>query len=122
MTTTRDPDAEREWYERVYASEDFQGLRRRFRAFVFPVTVGFLAWYMLYVLAAIYAPGVMAAKVVGNVNVALVFGLLQFASTFGIAWWYARKAGRDFDPVASRISGDFDLSDSGAAAPREEAR
>ncbi|MGH3328007.1 MAG: DUF485 domain-containing protein [Streptomycetales bacterium] len=122
MTTTSDRDAEREWYERAYASEEFQGLRRRFRAFVFPVTVGFLAWYMLYVLAAIYAPGVMAAKVVGNINVALIFGLLQFASTFGIAWWYARKAGRDFDPVAAEISRDFNRPGAGAATTREEAR
>ena len=32
----------------------------------------------------------MGTKVVGNINVALVFGLLQFVSTFVIAWLYSR--------------------------------
>ena len=32
----------------------------------------------------------MNTQVVGNVNVALVFGLLQFATTFGLAFLYGR--------------------------------
>lgn len=88
---------------RLQASEDFQRLRRSFRNFTFPMTAAFLAWYLLYVLLSNYAPGLMAAKVAGAINVALVFGLLQFVSTFLIAWLYARYAGRHFDPLAERI-------------------
>ncbi len=36
----------------------------------------------------------MGTKLVGNINVALVFGLLQFVSTFLIAWLYSRYADR----------------------------
>ena len=36
-----------------------------------------------------WADDFMDTKLVGNINVALVFGLLQFVSTFVIAWLYS---------------------------------
>ena len=56
----------------------------------------------LYVLLSAYARGFMGVKIVGNINVALVFGLLQFVSTFLIAWLYSRYAEKNLDPVADR--------------------
>ena len=50
----------------------------------------------------------MGTKVVGNINVALVFGLLQFVSTFLIAWLYARYADRKLDPLADRIRAEIE--------------
>lgn len=85
------------------ADPRFTELRRRFRSFVFPMTVAFLVWYLLYVLLSGYARGFMATKVVGNINIALVFGLLQFVSTFVIAWAYSRYANRRLDPVAAEL-------------------
>jgi uncharacterized membrane protein (DUF485 family) len=90
-------------YEEVQASDEFQDLRRRFRRFVFPLTGLFLAWYFLYVGLAAYAPDFMSQKVVGNINVGLIFGLLQFVSTFTITMAYARWADRQFDPTADRL-------------------
>ncbi|MDH6143680.1 MULTISPECIES: DUF485 domain-containing protein [Kitasatospora] len=81
----------------------FIELRSAYRRFVFPVTAAFLLWFLTYVLCSAYARGFMATKVVGNVNVALVFGLLQFASTFGIAAAYSRFAGRRLDPPAAAL-------------------
>lgn len=96
-------------YVRLHASEDFVRLRRIFRAFVFPVTLGFLVWYMLYVLLANYAHDFMSIRIGGsNINIALVFGLLQFVSTFAIAWGYSRKANRDFDPLAEGLKARYD--------------
>jgi uncharacterized membrane protein (DUF485 family) len=89
------------------ADPRFAQLRSRFRSFVFPMTAAFLVWYLLYVLLSAYARDFMATKVVGNVNVALVFGLLQFASTFLIAWWYSRFARRRLDPVAAELREDL---------------
>jgi len=90
-------------YQEVQASDEFAELRARFRKFVFPVSVLFLAWYFLYVLLAAYAPGFMSTKVVGNINIGLIFGLLQFVSTFTITMVYARWADRQFDPTAERL-------------------
>jgi uncharacterized membrane protein (DUF485 family) len=90
-------------YQEVQASEEFAQLRSRFRKFVFPMTALFLVWYFLYVLLAAFAPGFMSTKAVGNINIGLIFGLLQFASTFAITMLYARWADRQFDPTAERL-------------------
>ncbi|MEO5874330.1 MAG: DUF485 domain-containing protein [Streptosporangiaceae bacterium] len=90
-------------YQQVRQSPDFMELRRRFRAFVFPLTAAFLAWYLLYVVMSGWARDFMGQKVLGNINVALVFGLLQFVSTFAIAWWYSRHAESTFDPLSEKI-------------------
>ena len=87
-------------YDRLHDSSDFVELRKRYRAFVFPATAAFLAWYLLYVAMSNWAGDFMAIKVVGNINVALVFGLLQFVTTFGLAWAYSRYSNAKLDPLA----------------------
>ena len=94
-------------YDELHASADFAELRRRYRSFVIPFTVAFLAWYLLYVVMSNWAGDFMSTKVVGNINVALVFGLLQFVSTFGIAWLYARHANKELDPIAEDLERRF---------------
>ncbi|MBA3248961.1 MAG: DUF485 domain-containing protein [Geodermatophilaceae bacterium] len=90
-------------YERVQRSDEFQELRKRFRGFAFPMTVVFMVWYLLYVLMSAYAVDFMATKVVGNINVGLIFGLLQFVSTFLITALYVRHANKNTDPIADRL-------------------
>jgi uncharacterized membrane protein (DUF485 family) len=98
----REHGGEPDW-EAIAASPEFQVLRHRLRSFVFPMTGIFLAWYLLYVLLASYAPAFMAIKLVGNINVGLVFGLLQFVSTFLITFLYVRFADRKFDPLSNQL-------------------
>ena len=43
-----------EEYQEAQASPEFMELKKRFRAFAFPMTVAFLAWYLLYVLLSTY--------------------------------------------------------------------
>ncbi|MFE2728246.1 DUF485 domain-containing protein [Kitasatospora sp. NPDC059327] len=100
-STTRPADPDR--LEHLEQSEEFRRLRSSFRGFAFPVTAGFILWYLLYVLLSSYAPDLMGTKLFGHVNVALVLGLLQFASTFTIAAWYSRYADRRLDPPATAI-------------------
>lgn len=87
----------------VARSDDFSHLRGALRGFVFPMTAAFFLWYALYVLLSAYARDFMATKLFGNINVALVFGVLQFVSTFTIAWLYARFADKRIDPIADRL-------------------
>nr|WP_202451031.1 DUF485 domain-containing protein [Streptomyces sp. SID4948] len=79
-------------YLEVQRSEEFQDVRDRYRRFVFPAVAGFVAWYLLYVVAATTAPRLMAHRLTGEFNVALAAGLAQFASTFLLTWAYARHA------------------------------
>ena len=95
-------------YLAVQRSDEFAGLRKALRGFVFPMTAAFFLWYALYVLLSAYARGFMAVKLIGNINVALVLGLLQFVSTFVIAWVYARYADKNLDPVADKIRAELD--------------
>lgn len=87
----------------AHSSAEFAALRKRFRSFVFPMTAFFLVWYFAYVLLAAFAPQFMASRVIGNVNVGLIFGLLQFVSTFAITTLYVQFANRNLDPVAGQI-------------------
>ena len=95
-------------YQELHESEDFADVKRRYRSFVVPATVVFLGWYLLYVIMSNWAHDFMSTKVVGNINVALIFGLLQFASTFLIAWLYARHMNTHVDPAARRITARYD--------------
>ena len=95
-------------WQQVQGSAEFAELRRRLRSFVFPMTVLFLAWYLLYVLLADYAHGFMSTKLFSNINVGLIIGLLQFVSTFVITWVYVRYANRKLDPMADKIRGEIE--------------
>nr|WP_227466778.1 DUF485 domain-containing protein [Nocardioides lijunqiniae] len=86
------------------AAPEFTELRRLYRGFVFPATLAFLSWYLLYILMSNYAGGFMNHQLVGNINVALVFGLLQFVTTFLLAWLYSRFSESKLDPLARQLN------------------
>ena len=94
-------------YDELHAAAEFTQLRRAFRSFVFPTTVAFLAWYLLYVVMSMWAHDFMSKEVWGNVNVALVFGLLQFVTTFLLAWVYSRYSTNRLDPLARRLDEQY---------------
>ena len=92
-----------EEYLAAQSSPEFVELKRRFRRFAFPMTVAFLVWYLLYVLLSTYAHDFMSTEVFGNVNVGLIFGLLQFVTTFAITHLYVSYANRNTDPIAEEM-------------------
>lgn len=102
-----DAGVEHNVYDHMHASADFQELRNKYRSFAIPWTVAFLAWYLLYVVMSNWATGFMNIQLVGNINVALVFGLLQFLSTFGIAWLYAKHMNKHVDPIARQLEKQY---------------
>ena len=95
-------------YVAMQNSPEFQDLRHRYRGWVLPVAAGALVWYFLYVLLAAYAADFMGQKLFGNINVGLVLGLLQFASTFIVTALYIRHADKSLDPVSQRLREKFE--------------
>lgn len=93
----------REEFVEASQTPEFAQLRKNFRSFAFPMTVAFLVWYFLYVLLSTYATAFMSIPVIGNVNIGLLFGLLQFLTTFLLTWLYIRHANKSLDPLANRI-------------------
>ena len=101
-------DTPEDRYLAVQSSPEFVELRRRLRGFVFPMTVAFFLWFALYVILSAYARDFMSIRIGdSHINIALIFGLLQFVSTFVIAWLYSRFANRNVDPVADRIKAEL---------------
>ena len=92
-----------EEYLAAQNSPEFQDLKRRFRAFAFPMTFAFFAWYLLYVLLSTYAPDFMATDVFGNVNIGILLGLAQFLTTFVITHLYVAHANKQTDPIADEM-------------------
>ena len=108
-----------EEYRQAQESPEFTELRRRFRSFAVPMTVAFLAWYLLYVLLSTYASDFMSTKVFGNINIGLLMGLGQFVTTFLITSLYVRHAGRSTDPIADEMRERLEAHEF-AAPTREE--
>ena len=63
-----------------------------------------MVWYITYVVCNNWARDFMNTQVIGNINVALIFGLLQFVSTFVIAYLYSRYSTKNLDPLADQAA------------------
>jgi uncharacterized membrane protein (DUF485 family) len=102
-------------HELMKESPEFVTLRRRLRGFAFPMTALFLLWYVAYVLLASYARELMATPVLGGINLGLVIGLAQFATTFALTAAYVRFARRRLDPLAAQLREQVEGSMTGDA-------
>jgi uncharacterized membrane protein (DUF485 family) len=115
MTDARRSDAgasasehDHDVYSQLARRDDFAELKKRYLSFAVPATVVFMIWYIAYVIANNWARDLMNIKVIGHINVALVWGLLQFASTFLIAYLYSRHANKALDPLATELRQEFE--------------
>ncbi|APT84308.1 DUF485 domain-containing protein [Corynebacterium aquilae] len=90
-------------FRAMQASPEFQDLKHTFRKFTFPMTACFFIWYVIYVLLAIYNPGLYSKSIAGNVNLGVFMGLAQFLTTFIITALYIRYANTEIEPRATKI-------------------
>ena len=95
-------------YVAVQQTPEFKDLRRRYRGWVIPVAVASLVWYFAYIALAAYAASFMSQRVVGNINLGLILGLLQFVTTFGVTALYIRHADKSLDPASARIRDEME--------------
>lgn len=97
-------------YEQIQSSFEFDELRTRFRRFVFPMSVAFLLWYLVYVLLASFAKDFMSIRVPAgtNLTVGLYIGLLQFVTTFLITTIYVSFANNRLDPAAEMLRDEIE--------------
>lgn len=87
----------------MQASPQFVELRKTYRSFTFPMSIAFFVWFLAYVLAATFAPDWMGTDLGGGFNIGIVFGLLQFLTTFIITWIYVKYANKNIEPQAAAI-------------------
>jgi uncharacterized membrane protein (DUF485 family) len=93
-------------YVAISQDERFIVLRRKSGRSALLVTSLMMAWYLLYVIAAVFTRDLMRHRLAGNVNVALVFGVLEFAGTFLLARRYSRYSREVLDPLRAQVVAD----------------
>ena len=90
-------------WEAAERSPEFRELIKRKKAFVIPATIFFFAWYFGFIILAGYAPDFMGQEFLADgLTVGYVLAFTQFLMTWGLAWWYLRRADKVFDPLAER--------------------
>ena len=62
-----------------------------------------MVWYFAYVLLTAFARTWVSTPVFGNFNIAFILGLLQFVSTFVIAWLYERHSSKHLDEASEAL-------------------
>ena len=87
----------------LHCSPEFVALRRLHRRFVFPASALFMTLFMSYVLLSAYAHDLMATPVLGLINLGILLGLGQFASTVLIMVCYLRYAANTLDPAVAAV-------------------
>jgi uncharacterized membrane protein (DUF485 family) len=91
-------------WEALERSPEFRELIARKKKFVLPATIGFLAWYIGFILLAGYAPDWMGNEfLVDGITVGYALAFSQFLMVWGLAWAYLRKAAKDYAPLEQRV-------------------
>ena len=91
-------------YMEVQKSPEFHKLRGTFLGFAIPMTIIGLAWFLAYVLLAVYAPSFMGKSLPVIGNVGFLIGVLQFVTTFFITYLYIKFANNKLSPAQAEIA------------------
>lgn len=79
-------------WSRIGQSPRYKELIRSKRAFIFPASLFFIAYYFALPVLVGWWPELMKKPVFGPVNIAYLFALSQFFMAWFIAFLYVRKA------------------------------
>jgi len=97
-------------WKAIDSRRDFQELHRKKTGFLWTLMVFSMVFYFLLPIGAAYFQDLYRVKVWGPVNIGLLFALLQFVVAWALAWYYARRANTEFDPMAAAIVSDAEKS------------
>ena len=78
----------------IERTPEFRALVRAKRAFIFPATLFFVAYYFALPALVGYWPDLMNTRVAGHINIAYLFALSQFVMAWVIMAMYVRRAQR----------------------------
>lgn len=84
----------------------FQRLHSRKTRFLLGLMIFSVAYYFLLPIGAAYFPEIFKVKVWGPLNVGILFALSEFIVAWGIAFYYSRRANREFDAMARELIAD----------------
>jgi len=67
------------------------------------MAVGFLVWYFTFIMLTTFARDFVSIYLFGYINIAFVLAILQFVSTFVIAWLYDRYSTKNLDAQSESL-------------------
>lgn len=92
----------------IDADPRFQTLHSRKVRFLMGLMIFSVAYYFLLPIGAAYFPELFKIKVWGPMNVGILFALSEFVVAWAIAFYYARRANKEFDAMARELIADAD--------------
>ena len=95
-------------WKAIVADPRFQALHRKKMAFLWGLMVFSIVYYFLLPIGAAYFQDLFKIKVMGPVNVGILFALSEFVVAWAIAFYYAHKANAEFDTAAAEIVKDVE--------------
>ena len=93
---------QKEDWDRIAASKQFQDLLALKKVFIIPALAFFFAYHFALPILVGHAPKLMSTRVVGTVTLGYLFALSQFFVGWLIAWLYL-KASAKFDALSDDI-------------------
>jgi len=90
----------------IDADPRFQSLHEKKVRFLMGLMIFSVAYYFMLPIGAAYFPELFRIKVWGPMNVGILFALSEFVVAWGIAYFYARRANREFDAMARELIAD----------------
>jgi uncharacterized membrane protein (DUF485 family) len=90
----------------IDADPRFQSLHEKKVRFLAGLMIFSVAFYFLLPIGAAYFPQLFSVKVWGPLNVGILFALSEFVVAWAIAYYYARRANREFDAMARELIAD----------------
>jgi uncharacterized membrane protein (DUF485 family) len=92
----------------VIADARFQALHRKKQTFLTGLMIFSVVFYFLLPIGAAYFQDLFKVKVWGVINFGLLFALSEFVVAWGIAFYYSRRANRDFDRMARDLASSYE--------------
>lgn len=90
-----------EW-QAIEHDPEFQELVQAKRSFILPATIFFIAFYFALPVSVGYFPDFMDTKVIGYINLAYLFAILEFVMAWVLMGMYVKRAGV-FDRIAADV-------------------
>ncbi len=90
----------------IDADPRFQRLHAKKTGFLMGLMIFSLVYYFVLPLGAAYFQELFSIKVMGPLNLGLVFALSEFIVAWGIAFYYSKKANSEFDAMADELVRD----------------
>lgn len=100
-------------YAGIAVGKPFQDLLAVKQMFIVPALIFFLLNFIGFAVLVGYAPQLASTKVIGTLNIAYLFGLLQFVLGWTIAGLYLTASAK-FDRLTKDVLVQIDSSQHGA--------